>query len=73
VEPANEAEIEGRLRMVTARAHRPLTAEELPLVRARIEQDLKQRAEMRALPLANGDAPDTGFDPRIAVEGIKAW
>jgi hypothetical protein len=73
VESNHDAEIEARLEMVAARAHRPLTRDERALVRERIEHDLENRDKMRALPLANGDAPDAGFDPRIALDGGEAW
>lgn len=69
----NDAEIEARLSMVAARAHRPLTAEEVALVRERIVRDLENREEMRTLSLTNGDAPDAGFNPRISPIGGSAW
>lgn len=69
----HDAEIEARLNVVVARAHRPLTGDEIALVRKRIERDLKQREEMRALPLANGDAPDSGFNPRVTMGGVLTW
>jgi hypothetical protein len=69
VEKNHDEEIEARLNTAAARAHRQLTSEELTLVRKRIEQDLDQREEMRTLPLVNGDAPDSGFDPRVGLDG----
>ena len=68
-----DAEIEARLSMVAARAHRPLSSEEVALVRERIKRDLENREEMRTLPLANSDAPDSGFTPRVSVIGGNAW
>lgn len=69
----HEAEIEARLNVVVARAHRLLTGDEIALVRKRIERDLMQREEMRALSLANGDAPDSGFNPRVTIGGVLTW
>lgn len=69
----HEAEIEARLKLVVARAHRPLTSDELTRVRKRIERDLEQREEMQTVPLANGDAPDSGFNPRFAQDGGMLW
>ena len=69
----HDAEIKARLNVVVARAHRPLTGDEIALVRRRIERDLKQREEMRALSLANGDAPDSGFNPRVTIGGVLTW
>jgi hypothetical protein len=68
-----EAEIQARLMVVVARAHRPLTEDELSLVRSQIERDLQQRDKMRSLPLTNGDAPGTGFNPRMTQVGGVAW
>jgi hypothetical protein len=73
VEIDHEAELEARVMIVMARAHRPLTDDELKLVRKQIEQDLEQREEMRSLPLTNGDAPGDGFNPRVAVDGGMGW
>jgi len=73
VDSRNDAEIDARLNMVAARAHRPLTGEEIALVRERIVRDLENRAEMRTLPLVNSDAPDTGFNPRISPIGGRPW
>jgi hypothetical protein len=73
VEIDHEAEIEARLKIVLARAHRPLTGDEMQLVRNQIGQDLEQRDDMRSLPLTNGDAPDGAFNPRIAQDGGMAW
>ena len=70
---SQEPEIEARLNMTIVRAHRPLTEDELNLVRARIERDLQQREEMRSLPLANGDSPGVGYNPRIAQDGGMTW
>lgn len=67
------AEIEGRLMAVTARASRPLTEDELIQVRERIEQDMKHRDEMRALPLANGDAPVSDLTSPTAADGGLPW
>ncbi|MDQ2652969.1 MAG: hypothetical protein M3Z20_07980 [Chloroflexota bacterium] len=69
----HDAEIEARVSMVAARAHRPLTSAEVALVRERIKRDLENREAMRALPLANSDAPDSGFNPRISVAGGSTW
>jgi hypothetical protein len=73
VETTHDAEIEARLSMVAARAHRPLTSKEVALIRERIERDVENRDELRSLPLTNGDAPDTGFNPHIASMGGSAW
>ena len=73
MEMNHKAEIEARLMMVTARAHRPLTSDETAVVRKRIERDLEQREEMQTLQLANGDAPDSGFNPRFAQDGGMVW
>lgn len=73
LDTSHDAEIEARLSVVTARAHRPLTSEEVTLVRERIKRDLEHREEMRTLPLANGDAPDAGFNPRISAIGGSTW
>ena len=69
MERNHDAEIEARLQAALARAHRPLTPDELTLVRQQIELDLKNRADMRALPLANGDAPDPSFSSPDEVRG----
>ena len=68
-----DAEIEARLGMVAARAHRPLSSEEVALIRERIVRDLENRTEMRTLSLSNSDAPDAGFSPRVAPIGGSAW
>lgn len=68
-----DAEIDARLSMVTARAHRPLSSEEVAVVRERIVRDLENRQEMRTLRLTNGDAPDAGFIPLITANGGGAW
>lgn len=73
MEKNRDAEIEARLNMVAARAHRSLTNEELTLVRTRIERDLEHREEMRALPLVNGDSPDPGFNPHVSTKEGDAW
>lgn len=73
METNHDAEIEARLSVVAARAHRPLSSEELALVRERIVRDLENRQEMQTLPLANGDAPDTGYNPRVWQIGGSAW
>lgn len=73
METNHGAEIEARLSMVAARAHRPLSSEEVALIRERIKRDLEHREEMRTLPLANSDAPDSGFNPRISLIGGSAW
>jgi hypothetical protein len=73
VETNHHAEIEARLSMVAARAHRPLSLEEVALVRERIKRDLEHRDEMRTLALANSDAPDSGFNPRISPVGGSTW
>jgi hypothetical protein len=70
---SHDAEIEARVSMVAARAHRPLTRAEVALVRERIKRDLENRGEMRALPLANSDAPDSGFNPRMSPMGDGTW
>lgn len=73
METNDDAEVEARLQVVAARAHRPLTGAELALVRERIVRDMQHRNEMRTLPLANGDAPDAGFNPRVVQDGGIAW
>lgn len=73
MDTTNSAEIEARLSLVAVRAHRQLTSAEVALVRERIVRDLENRDEMRTLPLANGDAPDSGFNPRISPIGGSAW
>jgi hypothetical protein len=73
VETAHDEEIEARLLVVAARAHRPLTSDELSQVRERIKRDLGLRDEMRSLPLTNGDAPDAGFLPVSAAMGGATW
>ncbi len=69
----HDAEIEARLNLALARAHRPLTSDERALVRERIERDVENREEMRTLLLANGDAPDSGFNPANIVPGGATW
>ena len=69
----HEAEIEARLMVVAARAHRSLTGDELNTVRRRIERDLEQREEMRTLPLANGDAPASGNSSQLELGGSGTW
>ena len=66
MEQDHHAELAARLQLVVARAHRPLTEEELEMVRTRIERDLEHRDQMRTTPLNNGDAPDPPFSPRAA-------
>ena len=73
METSHDAEIEARMSMVAARAHRSLTSEEVARIRERITRDLEHREEMRTLPLANGDAPDAGFNPRISAIGGSTW
>jgi len=73
VETNHDKEIEARTQVVAARAHRSLTSDELTLVRAQITRDLELRDEMRTLPLANGDAPDSGFLPGHTPIGDAAW
>jgi hypothetical protein len=73
VETNHDAEIEARLRMVAARAHRQLSSEEIALVRERIKRDLEHREEMQTLPLENSDAPVSGFNPRISLAGGSVW
>jgi hypothetical protein len=73
VETNRDAEIEARVSMVAARAHRPLSIPEVARVRERIKRDLEHRDEMRTLPLANSDAPDSGFNPRVSFAGESAW
>ena len=73
METNHDAEIDARLNMVAARAHRPLTSEEVALVRERIVRDLEHREQMRTLPLTNSDAPDSGFNPRISPAGGSVW
>lgn len=73
METTQDKEIEARTQVVAARAHRSLTSDELTLVRARIKRDLELRDEMRTLPLANGDAPDSGFLPGQAPIGDATW
>ncbi len=69
----HEAEIEARLTVVAARAHRSLTGDELNTVRRRIERDLELREEMRTLPLANGDAPASGNNSQLELGGSGTW
>ncbi|MFT4037370.1 MAG: hypothetical protein QM692_04255 [Thermomicrobiales bacterium] len=59
----NNAEAAARLALAEARAHRPLTEAERELVQQRIARDLAHRAELRSVPLANGDPPDPPFQP----------
>ena len=73
METNHDPEIEARLKMAIARAHRPLSSEELALVREQITRDVANRDELRSLPLANSDAPDSGFNPRVAPNGGFAW
>lgn len=73
MEESHRTESEARIQVVIARAHRPLTDEERALVGARIERDLKNRDELRSLPLANADAPDPGFNPATPRTGARAW
>jgi hypothetical protein len=73
LETTQDEEIEARMKVVAARAHRSLTSEELTLVRARIKRDLELRDEMRSLPLANGDPPDFGFLPGTVAIGDVTW
>ena len=65
METNHDADIEARLSMITARVHRPLTSEEVALVRERIVRDLEYRDEMRTLPLATVEAADGGFIRRF--------
>lgn len=73
METTRDEEVEARLQVVAARAHRSLTSDELTLVRARIKHELELRDEMRTLPLANGDAPDSGFLAGTASIGDPGW
>lgn len=69
----HDEEIEARLQVVAARAHRSLAREELELIRDRIKRDLDLRNKMRTLPLANDAAPDSGFLPSKATMGGTTW
>jgi hypothetical protein len=73
VATTHDEEIEARLQVVAARAHRTLTSDEQALVRERIKRDLDLRDEMRTRPLTNGDAPDSGFLPVSAAIGGTTW
>lgn len=69
----HEAEIDARLSVALARAHRPLTPVERTLVREAIVRDLRDRDELRSIPLANGDAPDPPYDPAPGAERGATW
>jgi plasmid stability protein len=73
MEMTYDEEIEARLQLVAARAHRSLTSEEQAIVRTRIKRDLELREEMRTFPLDNGDAPDSGCLPGHALIGNATW
>lgn len=73
METNHDKEIEARVQVAAARAHRSLSSEEQALVRTRIKRDLEMRAEMRTLQLVTGDAPDSGFLPGNAPIGDATW
>jgi len=62
------AEIDARLRLIVARAARPLDEIELDLIREKIAKSLEQRALLRAVPLANHDEPALDFDAALEAK-----
>jgi molybdopterin biosynthesis enzyme len=55
--------IETRLRQALVVAARPLSPEEVALLRSRIENQIASARRLRAVVLANGDEPAHAFDP----------